>query len=74
MQVATPGRLNDHLENGNLLPKMMGNLRMLILDEADRLLDMGFRWVNSFPLHVYLPLGCEGDVGIVRSCAVNILA
>jgi ATP-dependent RNA helicase RhlE len=37
---ATPGRFNDHLERGNV---KLGNLRVLILDEADRMLDMGFR-------------------------------
>ncbi|KAG8851087.1 hypothetical protein FRB91_008483 [Serendipita sp. 411] len=40
--VATPGRLLDHLQNGNLAERM-GNLRCLVLDEADRLLDQGFR-------------------------------
>ena len=37
--VATPGRLLDHMWNGtvNLLP-----IKMLVLDEADRMLDMGF--------------------------------
>jgi superfamily II DNA/RNA helicase len=37
--VATPGRLVDHLENGRL---NLGRLEMLIIDEADRMLDMGF--------------------------------
>ncbi|MGB1299224.1 MAG: DEAD/DEAH box helicase [Psychrobium sp.] len=37
--VATPGRLLDLLEQ-QLLP--VANLRSLVLDEADRLLDMGF--------------------------------
>eukprot|EP00937_MAST-01D_sp_MAST-1D-sp2_P005261 g5261.t1 len=40
--VATPGRLNDHLENHGLADKMRG-LRVLIFDEADQLLEMGFR-------------------------------
>lgn len=39
--IATPGRLLDHLENGSLRPKL-ANLKSLILDEADRLLDQGF--------------------------------
>ena len=40
--VATPGRLLDHLQNSNLAQRM-SNLDTLILDEADQLLDMGFR-------------------------------
>ena len=40
--VATPGRLNDHLQSSGL-DRMMLGLRVLILDEADQLLDMGFR-------------------------------
>ncbi|QRW09412.1 DEAD/DEAH box helicase [Ceratobasidium sp. AG-Ba] len=38
--VATPGRLNDHLENTKGFS--LRGLRYLILDEADRLLDMDF--------------------------------
>jgi ATP-dependent RNA helicase RhlE len=38
--VATPGRLIDHLEKGNV---DLSELEVLILDEADRMLDMGFR-------------------------------
>ncbi|KAL4363774.1 hypothetical protein GQ457_04G030820 [Hibiscus cannabinus] len=41
--VATPGRLKDHLENtAGFATKLMG-VKVLVLDEADRLLDMGFR-------------------------------
>jgi len=40
--VATPGRLLDHLQNGGLAERMT-RLDTLILDEADQLLDMGFR-------------------------------
>lgn len=37
--VATPGRLNDHL-NQKIL--RLDNVRIVVLDEADRMLDMGF--------------------------------
>jgi ATP-dependent RNA helicase RhlE len=38
--IATPGRLVDHLNQGNL---NFDSLEVLILDEADRMLDMGFK-------------------------------
>ncbi|KGD64856.1 DEAD/DEAH box helicase [Alcanivorax nanhaiticus] len=37
--IGTPGRLIEHLEAGNLL---LGDLEVLVLDESDRMLDMGF--------------------------------
>ena len=36
----TPGRLRDHLERGNIDAK---SIRVVILDEADEMLDMGFK-------------------------------
>lgn len=38
--VGTPGRLIDHLKRGIL---QLGEVRTIVLDEADRMLDMGFR-------------------------------
>ncbi len=38
--VGTPGRLRDHLERGGL---DLSSLRAVVLDEADEMLDMGFR-------------------------------
>lgn len=41
--VATPGRLRDHVENtAGFATRLMG-VKVLVLDEADHLLDMGFR-------------------------------
>ena len=38
--VATPGRLRDHIQRGTM---RMGELRAVVLDEADEMLDLGFR-------------------------------
>ena len=38
--VGTPGRLCDHLERGSLV---LSQLKVVVLDEADEMLDMGFR-------------------------------
>ena len=37
--ISTPGRLLDHLQTGKA---ELGNVEMFVLDEADRMLDMGF--------------------------------
>ena len=38
--VGTPGRLRDHLDRGNLRPD---TLQVVVMDEADEMLDLGFR-------------------------------
>jgi ATP-dependent RNA helicase RhlE len=38
--IATPGRLNDHLAQGTV---SLREVEILVLDEADRMLDMGFK-------------------------------
>ncbi|MDT8358479.1 MAG: DEAD/DEAH box helicase, partial [Methanomicrobiaceae archaeon] len=38
--VGTPGRVRDHLSRGTL---SLSRVRMVVLDEADQMLDMGFR-------------------------------
>ena len=51
--VATPGRLIDHLQRGRL---DLGRVEVLVLDEADRMLDMGF---------------ADAIEAIVRACGPN---
>ncbi|MFN4238247.1 MAG: ATP-dependent RNA helicase DbpA [Vogesella sp.] len=51
--VGTPGRLQDHLSRGTL---ELAGVKTLVLDEADRMVDMGF---------------IEEIVGIVRACPRN---
>lgn len=41
--VATPGRLLDHIETRSSLSARLMGLKMLVLDEADHLLNLGFR-------------------------------
>lgn len=49
--VGTPGRINDHLQNGKL---MLHDAKFLVLDEMDRMLDMGFE-VQLEEMFRYLP-------------------
>ncbi|CAI7865234.1 unnamed protein product [Closterium sp. NIES-53] len=40
--IATPGRLLDHLKNTQGMQERVQGVQVLVLDEADRMLDMGF--------------------------------
>jgi ATP-dependent RNA helicase DeaD len=50
--VGTPGRLRDHLERKRL---NLGSLRSIVLDEADEMLDLGFREDLEFILEATPP-------------------
>jgi hypothetical protein len=41
--VATPGRLLDHIENSRGVRELLNSVSVLVLDEADKLLEMGFK-------------------------------
>ncbi len=45
--VGTPGRLRDHIQRGSL---DLGHVRAVVLDEADEMLDLGFREDLEFML------------------------
>lgn len=64
MLVCTPGRLLDHLKTTKCFRRDM--LRWLVLDEADRLLDMGFEkqvnllgGVDPFRVLIVWESGCD---------------
>lgn len=67
----TPGRVYDHIRQGNLVTK---HIRFLVLDEADRMLDMGFidqvvRIVRTLPKgRVTLLFSATMPVEIQRIC------
>lgn len=50
--VGTPGRLRDHIERGHL---DLSKLKVAVLDEADEMLDMGFREDLEFILDAAAP-------------------
>lgn len=60
--VATPGRLEDMFRRkgeGLDLASCVRSLDVLVLDEADRLLDMGFE--ARCPVLDFFDFGCVGD-------------
>ena len=58
--IATPGRLLRHLEQTPDLDTTQ--VKMLVLDEADRILDMGF-WEQMICILEYLPPGSDQEDG-----------
>ena len=67
--VASPGRLLDHLEKTAAFKT--DELRWLVLDEADRLLDMGFQQKIGNP---FLPSSCPLPALLLpSSCPVPAL-
>ncbi|MBM3320432.1 MAG: DEAD/DEAH box helicase [Candidatus Eisenbacteria bacterium] len=73
--VGTPGRILDHLLRGSLV---LDRLRILVFDEADRMLSMGF-YPDMRALQAYLPERRDGFMfsatypSVVRSLAGQFL-
>jgi ATP-dependent RNA helicase DDX5/DBP2 len=59
--VATPGRFIDHLQQGNT---NLGRISYVVLDEADRMLDMGFEPQIREVLQVRRRRGVKMDRGL----------
>ena len=64
--VATPGRLLDHLQQG--LNSRFRSMQVLIMDEADQLLDMGFR-PGEYEYH---RVSISSHLMLRRACTFNI--
>ena len=75
--VATPGRLLDHLQNTEDF--LVKNMKCLIIDEADRILDIGFelemQQVGKLFLKIFLMsiiLKKKNEVMIKMRCDLNL--
>lgn len=73
--VATPGRLIAHLQSGVL---KLDHIKYLVLDEADRMLDMGFlddimRIIRDIPQHRQTLLFSATMPGPIRKLAGSIM-
>ena len=74
--IATPGRLIDHIERGHVASD---NLEVLVLDEADRMLDMGFapavnRIIETLPARyqtLFFSATVTGDVDRLAARLLN---
>ena len=60
--IATPGRLLSHIKLGTV---DLSKVSFFVLDEADRMLDMGF-YDDIMQVHKQLPPYCQIQVGILR--------
>ena len=69
--VATPGRLADHLENTKALD--VSNVRWLVLDEGDRLMDLGFEDEIQKIVRKLDEKQQDGDIPGLRKRRTNIL-
>lgn len=64
--VATPGRFIDHLQQGNT---SLSRVSFIVLDEADRMLDMGF---EPQIREVIFPLFECQQIYDFRDCLISI--